>query len=207
MSGNKSNNMITFKKIVIFGGSFSPPHIGHLGDIRAALRFFSCDELWVMPSADRRDKTMSASAQDRLAMTRLMIESLPRKMRSRVKISKLEINRPRVTRTYETIKELARRYPTTHFYFLIGADSLLTMPRWYRGKELYRLGNFLIISRAGCPLAQRYPKNIIFLKKYRPGRRASEASSTMIRERVFKNLLISLWVSKKVAEYITKNGL
>ena len=64
------------KKIALYGGAFSPPHLGHASVIEAILRLFPCDEIWVMPSADRHDKIVSASGEHRIKMLELMITEL-----------------------------------------------------------------------------------------------------------------------------------
>ncbi len=64
----------TKRKVVVYGGAFSPPHIGHAIAIESMMRLFPCDEIWMMPTSDRFDKKMSAPAENRVAMLELWIK-------------------------------------------------------------------------------------------------------------------------------------
>src|SRR3989344_3593256 len=96
------------KKIVIYGGSFNPPHIGHAIAIEAVLRNFKCDEIWVMPSAERKDKHIGTPGKHRIKMLEMLIGEYFRTSKIPVKISDLEIKRPGLTTTYDTKTELEK---------------------------------------------------------------------------------------------------
>ena len=66
------------KKIVIYGGAFNPPHIGHAIAIENVLRLFPCDEIWVMPTADRHDKKIKVDGVHRVQMLNLMVQEIGR---------------------------------------------------------------------------------------------------------------------------------
>ena len=63
-------------RVALYGGAFSPPHLGHASLIEAILRLFPCDEIWVMPSADRHDKKISAPGKSRIEMLEILIQEL-----------------------------------------------------------------------------------------------------------------------------------
>jgi nicotinate-nucleotide adenylyltransferase len=123
------------KRAVVFGGAFNPPTKAHEAIVAACLALPDVDEVWLMPSGDRLDKTIGCSDQDRLAMLRLLQERVfgsdPR-----LRVSDFELRLQRPTKTYETVRALRRAHPNTAFSFVFGRDSYLTMPGWPQGKQL-----------------------------------------------------------------------
>src|SRR3989344_3792294 len=138
------------KKIVIYGGAFSPPHIGHATAIEMAVRTFICDEIWIMPSADRRDKTISVSGEHRVNMLKIMLAELFPRPSIPIKILTLELDRPALTTTYETKLELDKKYSDCEFYFLVGADIFKDIKtKWVNGKELFKIAKFISVQKVG----------------------------------------------------------
>ncbi|MBI3633436.1 MAG: adenylyltransferase/cytidyltransferase family protein [Candidatus Vogelbacteria bacterium] len=90
------------KKVVIYGGAFNPPHIGHAAAIENIIRLFPCDEVWVMPSADRHDKAISVNGEHRLKMLQIMIDKVFPDSEIPIIVSDMEIKRGVSTTTYET---------------------------------------------------------------------------------------------------------
>ncbi|MEK9186609.1 MAG: nicotinate (nicotinamide) nucleotide adenylyltransferase [Patescibacteria group bacterium] len=192
------------KKIVVFGGSFNPPHIGHAVAIENLLRLFLCDELWVMPSSDRRDKKIGVSGKDRLAMLDIMISEFFPEVHI-IKTSDLEINRPGFTATYDTLKELERFYPNDEFYFFIGTDAVGEVKeKWVKGDILHEKTKFVVINRPGAPLPENLPKNVILLQTETSG---FNISSTFIRKLLTNGRTGMPYITKGVADYINREGL
>src|SRR3990167_4035831 len=132
------------KKIALYGGTFSPPHIGHASVIEAILRLFPCDEIWVMPSADRHDKTASAQSEHRLKMLRTMIGELFPNPNIPMLVSDFEIRTNKPTVTYETLQALKKEYPDHEFYFVLGSENLENIKtKWINGEKLLQENNFL----------------------------------------------------------------
>lgn len=188
------------KKIIIFGGSFNPPHIGHALMIENVIRLFDCDEVWVMPSADRRDKKIEVNATDRIQMARIMIKENFQKSKIPIKISDLEIKRSGFTTTYDTILELEKKYPKNKFYFLIGSDSLLDIKtKWVKGKILWDKLNFVVVSRINFEMPKNLPSHCEILADKING---LDVSSTFLRELINNGYSGMPYMSKGIAEYI-----
>lgn len=118
------------------------------------------------------------------------------------------------TYTYDTFRELNKKYPETEFYFIIGADSLFYLHKWSHFEELLRGMVFLVAPRGGQmhtmekmeELAAEYKKNyqarIGFIKMP-----LIEISSTLIREKAEKGLAVRYYLPEKVEKYIRKNNV
>ncbi|HEY9584230.1 MAG TPA: nicotinate (nicotinamide) nucleotide adenylyltransferase [Candidatus Paceibacterota bacterium] len=197
--------MQTKKKVVIYGGTFNPPHIGHAAAIETVTRLFSCDEIWLMPTADRRDKTVGTAGGHRLKMLEIMIDELFPTAKTFIKISRMELERPRLTTTYETKLELEAAYPSYKFYFLIGSDIVGDIEKkWVNGDELFRTARFIIMKRPLDVLPERLPPQITILDK---GFKYVDISSTFIRALLAKGHSGAPYLISGVAEYIKNNGL
>ena len=137
-------------KKVFFGGSFDPPHYGHLGVARAAISSGRCDEVVWFPAASPPHKlhTRRASFADRFHMVRLLIAGEPG-----MSVSDFE-NRIALSPSY-TIDVLEKLTAETgeKFGLLIGGDSLLSLHTWHRAKELVASTGFIIYPRAGAEVS------------------------------------------------------
>lgn len=193
------------KKIVIYGGSFNPPHIGHASGIETILRLFTCDEIWVMPSANRRDKPNLVDGKHRFNMLKIMLDEFFSDIKIPVKLSRLEIDEPKLSTTFHTKQELEKKYPNMEFWFLIGSDLLLDIQdKWVNGKELYNSTNFVVFQKSGSVLTQNLPKNFVLLNLETVW---MGASSTFIRNLLSQNYPPIPYVSLGVANYIKKHHL
>ena len=154
------------KKIVIYGGSFNPPHIGHAIAIEAVLRNFECDEIWIMPSSERKDKHIGTPGKHRVKMLNILIREFSGRSAVPVKISMLELDRPGLTTTYDTKIELEKKYPGNKFYFLIGSELLWNIRYdWIKGNELWNNANFLAIRKPETEVPDKLPPNIKLVDK------------------------------------------
>lgn len=116
-------------KIGIFGGSFDPPHLGHILALQEFRSKLSLDRVIVIPSKDPPHKKLSfggASAEHRFRMTQLAVQHLPY-----AEVSDLELRREGKSYTADTVEELRRLYPEDHFYLLMGTDMFLSFSSWY----------------------------------------------------------------------------
>lgn len=193
------------KKIVIFGGAFNPPHIGHGLMIENTIRLFECDGIWVMPSADRLDKKIEVNAEHRFKMAKIMIKETFPKPAIPIFISDLEIKRKRPTTTYDTIMELDKKYPKHKFCFLIGSDSLNDIKsKWVKGKILWRKLNFVVTPRINFKIPQNLPPHCEILTDKING---LDISSTFLRGIINQGYSGMPYITKGVAEYILKHKL
>ena len=108
------------KKVAIFGGSFNPPHIGHMKVVELVRESFPCDEIWLMPSGNRRDKKMAVADNHRIEFAKMMAKELQQSFENQnsplIRVSTDEINNPSLTATIDTLRDLEKNYPDNEFY-------------------------------------------------------------------------------------------
>jgi nicotinate-nucleotide adenylyltransferase len=134
-------------KLGILGGTFDPPHVGHVGLAEVALEHLGLDKLLFVPAGDpwRKAGQPLSPAEQRVEMTWLAVDSLPR-----MDVSTLELNRTGPSYTVDTLGELLALYgPDTELFFVLGEDALLDMPNW---KEPHR-----VVALAWLAVALRSP--------------------------------------------------
>lgn len=182
-------------KIGILGGSFDPPHLGHLELAQQIIAKTEIDEVWFVPCYMHNfDKKMS-SHQDRLTMVKMMEEE-------GVKASDIEIKRKGVSYTIETMDELKKKYPSDEFYWIMGSDQIEFFPKYKAWQEILTRHNVIIFPRKNKTekIAENIKKHAIVLdpKEFK----INTVSSTEIREKVGRRENISATVTKEVEKYI-----
>lgn len=120
------------KSVALFGGAFDPVHLDHVAMGRLVLDLQLAEEVWYMPSPDRWDKRLFASATHRLAMLHLVLDHDPRFV-----ISDLEIQNGEFRGTYHLLNQLTKAYPECSFHLMIGADSYASIPKWRDPQNFY----------------------------------------------------------------------
>ena len=141
-------------RIAFFGGTFDPPHCGHIAIARAAIRRLSLDEVLVAPAGTQPLKagTAHSSFEDRLAMVRLAVAGEPGLIASSLD-APLASGQPNYT--FDTLQRLhGQLQPTDTLFFLLGADSFLTLESWHRCAELLVICNFIVAGRPGFSLQE-----------------------------------------------------
>lgn len=129
-------------RIAVFGGSFNPPHPGHVKAAKAAVAALRPDKLFVMPTADPPHKSLpecSPPPAERLLLTRLAFSELPE-----AEVSDMEIRRSGESYTADTVSQLQSEYPGAEIVLIIGTDMLLHFEKWSRFRWL--LGNVTIAA-------------------------------------------------------------
>jgi nicotinate-nucleotide adenylyltransferase len=139
-------------RIAFFGGTFDPPHRGHIAAAHAAMERLKLDRVLLAPVAAQplKGNGAHASFQDRLAMVRLAVQGDPRLLASSV-----DSPRPggKPNYTLDTLMELRRSLsPDDQLFCLLGADALLSLKRWHRAAELLLFCDFIVASRPGFSL-------------------------------------------------------
>lgn len=184
------------KKVGILGGTFNPPHFGHLIMANEAYHSLGLEEVRFMPNAAAPHKEVhGADTAQRLKMTELAIEDFPQ-----FRIEDFEIETGGVSYTYNTIRQLVEQESDKEFYFIIGGDSVNQLNSWHRIHELADLIQFVGIGRPGYDSATDFPVMMIDSPEM-------HLSSTMLRERVAANRPLTFFVPEKVEAYIRKEGL
>src|SRR5690625_5162889 len=114
------------KKIGILGGAFDPPHLGHLHIAHEVQKTYHLDEIWFIPTYIAPHKeTAETSAIDRAKMVKLMI-----KENKSFRIQTIELERKGKSYTIDTLQHLQQLYPMVRFYFIIGADLVMSLHTW-----------------------------------------------------------------------------
>jgi nicotinate-nucleotide adenylyltransferase len=138
-------------RVALFGGTFDPPHRGHLGVAAAAADAFRLDRVLFAPAGRQPLKTeiMPTAFADRLAMVRLACAE-----DARFCVSEIDAPRADGTPNYtvDTLTTLRESMPDAEIFSLIGADSLLGLRHWREPDRLLELATWIVASRPGFPL-------------------------------------------------------
>jgi nicotinate-nucleotide adenylyltransferase len=139
-------------RIGFFGGTFDPPHRGHIAIARAARTRLALDQILVAPVGTQPLKGAHSSFEDRLAMVRLAVAGEPGMVASSVD-APLPGGQPNYT--YATLQRVqSHLQPSDQLFFLLGADSFLTLKRWHQCAELLLFCDFIVAGRPGVSLRQ-----------------------------------------------------
>lgn len=185
------------KKIGILGGTFNPPHIGHLVIAEQVADQLELDKVYFMPNA-KPPHVDSKSAIDpwhRARMVKAAIQG-----NSRFGIELLEVQRGGKSYSYNTMLQLKLEHPNYEYYFIIGGDEVAYLPTWYRIDDLLKLVTFVGVNRPGQPRQSNYPIEWVEIPDL-------AVSSTDIRQRLATNRSVRYLLPDLVAAYILENGL
>ncbi|MBV9841192.1 MAG: nicotinate (nicotinamide) nucleotide adenylyltransferase [Sphingomonadaceae bacterium] len=186
-------------RIGLFGGSFDPVHVGHVGAARAAIGALSLDRLLFIPSRQPplKAKLCLADGEQRLQMLALATASEPR-----MAVSDVEIRRPGPSFTVDTATELRCGYPAdAQFFFVLGSDCADRLPRWKGIDALHAMLRFAIVARDGESVAGLDSRLIPVAMPPCP------ASSTAVRAACAAGLPSEGMLAPAVARYIAEHGL
>lgn len=199
-------------KIGIMGGTFDPPHLGHVVPVAAAARQYSLDQVWFIPNYRPPHKTRSdfADAYHRAAMVALALKDHPDFL-----LDTRELLLGKAAYTVDTIRQLQSENPRTRFSFILGTDSFLEIDTWYHYSELIDLCEFIIINRGDKE--EELKRNLQRLEDtlqkkladtfHFSGSALIPVSSTQLRAALVAGKSISGTVAIEVEEYIRKHSL
>jgi nicotinate-nucleotide adenylyltransferase len=196
------------ERLGLFGGTFDPPHIGHL--ILAAEACWQLELerlLWVLtPVSPLKDADDITPLEQRLSMLQLAIAENPD-----FELSRVEIDSPGPFYTVDTIQRLADEHPSAEIILVVGGDSLRDLPRWHRPADLVAACHEIgVMRRPGDEI------DLSALERQVPGTQAKvrfmdapllEISSTEIRGRIREGLPFRYYLSPSVFEYIIEKKL
>jgi nicotinate-nucleotide adenylyltransferase len=200
-------------RLGVMGGTFDPIHIGHLVTAEEARFQFGLEKVVFIPSAHPPHKTGNpqSAAEDRIRMVELAIEGNPA-----LAVSDMEIVRPGLSYTIDTMRELHRLHGAeTEIYFITGADAILEILTWKDPEELLLEGRFIAATRPGYPLHKLTEALPVFnsageeaMKRvYAMEIPALAVSSTDIRQRATEGRPFRYLVPEVVWTYINDRGL
>lgn len=186
--------------ILLFGGSFNPPHLGHEIVIRQAFELIpTIDQLWLLPTFHHAFGKDLILAADRLEMCKLLIQDS-----KKTKICSLEIDQHSNGSTYESLQLLKAKYPNHTFSFLMGSDQLPTFDKWDNYHKLLEEMPFFVYPRGSHRHPITYP-NMTLLES--PTQIITNISSTLVRHRLQNHLPVDHIVPANVLEYINVHSL
>jgi nicotinate-nucleotide adenylyltransferase len=189
-------------RIGVFGGTFDPPHIGHLllaADARDALEL---DRLVFVPAGTQPFKAHAppvASGQDRLEMVRLAVAD-----DANYAVDDAEISRAGLSYTVETLEHLSERYKAAKLFLLLGEDALSGFPKWRSPQRIRELASLAVMTRAGAAgeATKEVGEGVVTVST-----RRIDVSSTEIRDRLRQGKTIKGFVPEGVERFIDARGL
>lgn len=189
-------------KIILFGGAFDPPHLGHQFIVKNILDLKLADEVWYVPAKTHPFAKKLTVDEHRLAMLEFLVAD-----DQRTKIETYELDKDGVSYSHETLDALAQKYPEHEFAWLIGSDNLAKFHLWgdSRGRDFKAMlakYHFYVYPRKGHPFSPLYD-NMVPLENMKE----IEVSSTLVREMIKHHQDISKLVKDEVVQYIKKNNL
>jgi nicotinate-nucleotide adenylyltransferase len=137
-----------------FGGSFDPPHLGHLAVARAAADRYALDRVLLVPTGSQPLKPAGtfASYRDRLAMTSLLCEADPRLQASDIEAPTMP---PAPNYTIDSLQRLRGEYPAAEFFVIVGADAFHHLPLWRSPAELLEMAEWIVVTRPHAAHAEQ----------------------------------------------------
>lgn len=192
-------------KTGLFGGTFSPPHNGHIRAAKLFIKAAGLDRLIVMPAGIPPHKTADTDADSRLSMARLAFSDF-------AFVSDFEIKKEGKSYTVETLKWLRETYPTDELFMLVGEDMFLSLDTWRDPDGIVSLATVAYMRRSHGGAAaleekrrryeERWGSRFIYI-----GEDPTVVSSTKIREMVAAGEDIKGLTGDGVSRYIKENGL
>ena len=197
------------RKIGILGGTFNPPHLGHLYMAQMARDEFSLDEVLFMPLGDPPHKK-GEIVLDKNA--RALLSEMIASERPYITLSRIELDRQGYTYTVDTLTELTKQMSGARLYYIIGTDTLFKLEEWKDFRRVFELTEFICIPRPGDDIHEVFDKLAYFKRMYHKNillghGMGLDISSTKVREYMRAGKPIDSLVGKKVAHYLTQHGV
>lgn len=176
------------KRIALIGGSFNPPHVGHLMAALYVRTTRPVDEVWLVPAFNHPFGKDLASFDDRVRMCELMAEDCG----PWLKVSRAEGQVGGEGRTIELLEWLMPQHPDTRFEFVIGSDILADLPKWKAWDRIQQLVDVVVLYRAGYPAPEAV------------GPPMAEVSSTEIRKAFAEGRRPDQLVPRRVLDFLER---
>jgi nicotinate-nucleotide adenylyltransferase len=194
----------------ILGGTFNPPHLGHLAVARAAREELGLERVLLMPvhTPPHKPAGQDPGPEQRLAMCRLLTAREPA-----VEASDLEVARGGPSYTADTLEALHASHPEAELTFIVGADTALTLPSWHEPARVLELARLAVATREGSDRAivldavavARGGGDTATVRFLSMG--PIDVSSSMARERARRGEPLQGLLGPAVASYVSDHGL
>ena len=201
-------------KIGIYGGTFNPPHLGHMAAAKTAAQVLGLDKLILIPAAEPPHKQLpegSASPEQRLEMVRLMADNL--NMPGVVQVSDVELRRQGKSYTSDTLTVIKAFYPEAELWLFMGTDMFLTLQNWHKPERIMELAGICAFGRTEQDGEELFAPQRKFLQEKYNARLTTitlpglvDISSTQLRE-VLDDGQGEEYLCPAVYGYILMNGL
>ncbi len=188
------------RRVGLLGGTFDPPHLGHLVVAECARVELGLDQVRLLVAGEPWMKgTAPTSAAERVAMTLAAVAEDPHLV-----VDDREVHRCGPTYTADTLAELHREEPDTDWFFVLGEDAAAGLARWERSDEALTLATFVVVTRPGMgtPVGRRLRPQLVHLQIPQ-----LEVSSTQLRRRFAAGLATRYLVPEAVDRYVRTHGL
>ncbi len=184
------------RRVGLLGGSFDPPHEGHLWMARRAHREAALDEIWLLPALapPHKDSRALSPYEDRLAMTELLAEE-----EDFLKVCRIEESLPLPGYSIRTLRALRQRHEDLDFVFILGEDSLANLESWKEPDAIFEEAEVLVLAREGFETETMRSCRIL-RGSFHP------AQSRVIREEISR-LGVSEALTLPVSTYVKARGL
>jgi nicotinate-nucleotide adenylyltransferase len=193
-------------RLGLFGGTFDPPHYGHLLAANEVAWRLGLDRVLLLPARQNPLKrgARSSAAEDRCEMVRLAIGDNPA-----LELSRLDLDRPPPSYTVDLLQLLSA--PEKELFFVVGADILPELARWRSPQEILRLARLAVVNRPGAP-----PPDLSAVDALHAGARERvdvvtipgvDIAARDLRQRVRRGEPIRYLVPPAVERYIVEHGL
>lgn len=202
-----SNGRINVQRVGIVGGTFDPPHFGHLILAEYTREALGLNHVLFVPVGDHPQKADRLPIQHRMAMLRMAIDNNPA-----FSISTVDLDRPGPHYSADTVQIIQEQYPGAQLYFVMGGDNWRSLPTWERARQLYQRARLAVMKRADEDIWPNMHADIL------PG--AEERvdiidvpllsiwlSSTHVVERLHTGKTVRYLVPDSVLDYIEQHNL
>jgi nicotinate-nucleotide adenylyltransferase len=178
-------------RVALIGGSFNPPHVGHLLAAHFVRAATDCDQVWLVPSHRHPFGKPLQAFEHRVAMCQLLCEDAS----GWLGVSEAEREVGGEGRTVDLLEHLVAASPETRFTLVIGSDILADLPHWKDVPRIEQLATILVLNRAGHPSPRAF------------GPPLAEVSSTHVRDLLARGEDARGLVPRKVLEYVRARRL
>lgn len=190
------------RRVGLLGGTFDPPHLGHLVVAECARVELDLDEVRLLVAGDpwmKSETVAPSSVEARVAMVAAAVADDPY-----LTVDLSEVDRDGPTYTADTLAALNGTEPDTDWWFVLGEDAARELPRWSRVEEAFALATFVVVTRPGhdAPGGDELPGPLVHLEIPQ-----LEVSSTQLRRRFSDGLATRYLVPVAVDRYVRDHGL
>jgi len=187
-------------RIGLFGGTFDPPHIAHTRIAQEAVKTLSLDKVFFVVSKNPLKFQSAASDEDRLAMTRLAVQDVPK-----AEVLDIELKRKGVSYTIDTIETLKAAYPDDDFFLIIGEDNFRMFKKWKAWEKTLSITTLVVFTRHVLPSEDVATPidadNVMFIREW------LDISATEIRQGLHEKNLNPALLHPDVLAYIRERHL